>query len=176
MVTKSKCRDFTKHIALQLEALRARRFAELDVETLVDELESVVGRYRHEVYHHAKKLIRILMRPYYVYGDWNDLHHEWFMLCSSIEDSPTLAKAVPADIKEAYKHTRVAAELYGDHGDGWPKKCPWKTLKDLRAAVDAQNAEFIALERAGDADLAALRRAPWKSRRSSIPARRRAAR
>lgn len=162
MAMKRKPADFVKFLASQLEALHARRFDELDMETLVDEFESVVGQSRYALRDHAERLIEILMRPYYVYGDWNDLHFESDMLHSALKDSPSLAKTAPAEIKDAYEMARLKAELHGE--PGWPKRCPWETLKDLLAAVKARDAEYRALEQAGDADFANLRRSPWKSR------------
>jgi len=73
--------DFVKWLQGQLKAFRACRFEELDVEVLGDELESVVGKYRHEVRDRAERLFRILMRREYVYGDWNDLRFEWDGTC-----------------------------------------------------------------------------------------------
>jgi len=100
-------RDFVTFLASQLEAFRARRFDELDVEHVRCELEAVVGRYRHEVAHRARRLIPILMRPYYVYGYWNDLRHEAYMLRSAVEDSPSLAARANREIKGAYFHART---------------------------------------------------------------------
>jgi Domain of unknown function DUF29 len=153
--------DFVKRLESQLRALRGGCFDELDVELLIDEWEGVVAQYRGAVRDHAERLIQILMRPYYVHGDWNDLYFEWDMLRSALKDSPSLAKRAAADIRSAYRPARLRAELHGEHG--WPKRCPWKGLDDLLAAVKARNAEYIALERAGDADFANLHRAPWKS-------------
>jgi hypothetical protein len=52
------------------------------------------------------------------------------------------------------------AEIYGEVG--WPKRYPWKTLEDLRAAVEARGAEYLALDRAGDSIFPNMRRARWK--------------
>lgn len=180
MATDGKRADFAKYLASQLEALRARSFDKLDVETLVDELESVVGHYRHAVGDHPGELIQILLRPYYVYGDWNDLHFESDMLHSALEDSPSLARTAAAQIKDAYDMVRLKAELHGTPGwpENWPKRCPWKTLNDLLAAVKARDADYRALEQAGDADFANGRRVevawrlkPRLERARSSPAR-----
>lgn len=88
--------DFVKWLQGQLKAFRARRFEQLDVEVLGDELQSVVAKYRNEVREHAERLFRILMRREYVYGDWDDLRGEWDMLLEAIKDSPSLAKTAPA--------------------------------------------------------------------------------
>jgi hypothetical protein len=157
---KRQHRDFVNWLESQLKAFRARRFGKLDVEAVGCELEAVVGRYKYEISHRAKRLIPILMRPYRVYGDWNDLRFEWDMLRAALKDSPSLANRAAVNIKRAYKHAIVVAELHGECG--WPKRCPWKTLEDLLAAVEARNAQYLALERAGDADFGGLRRAPWK--------------
>lgn len=151
--------DFVKWLASQLKAFRARRFEKLDVEAVGCELESVVGRYKHAIRHHAERLIPILMRSYYVHGDWNDLHFHWDMLHGAIEDSPSLLKRAAAEIKSAYELARLEAELHGE--GGWPRRCPWKSLAEFRAAVKARDAQYLALERACDADFANLRRAAW---------------
>ncbi|MDE2058782.1 MAG: DUF29 family protein [candidate division NC10 bacterium] len=129
--------DFVKWLQGQLEAFRARRFEELDVEALGDELQGWVATYRYAVEEHAERSFRILKRPEYVYGDWNDLTYESSMLDLAFRHSPSLVKTAAAQIKSAYRLARGRAEL---HGEGrWPAKCPWPTL-------------------------AALRRAPWKSK------------
>jgi hypothetical protein len=158
---KKKHPDFVKWLESQLKAFRSRRFEKVDVEAVGCELEAVVGRYRSEVRRRAERLIPILMRPYHVYGDWDDLRFEWDVLLEAIKDSPSLAKRAAVDVRRAYRGARLSAELHGK--DGWPKRCPWKTLEDLRAAVGAQHRRYLALERAGDADFGGLRRAPWKS-------------
>ena len=153
--------DFVKWLQGQLKAFRARLFEQLDVEALGDELEGVVATYRREVRERAERLIAILMRREYVYGDWTDLWSEWDMLCEAIKDSPSLANTAPAQIKRAYRYARVNAEL---HGEGrWPATCPWRTLEALRRAVRARDREYRVLEQKGDPDFRSLRRAPWKS-------------
>ena len=91
--------DFVKWLQGQLKAFRARRFEQLDVEALGDELEGVLGRYRGEVRECAKRVITILMRREYVYGDWNDLRFEWNVLRRALKTSPSLPKTAPAQIK-----------------------------------------------------------------------------
>ena len=153
--------DFVKWLQGQLKAFRARRFEQLDVETLGEELEGVVVTYRREVRERAGWLFPILMRREYVYGDWNDLRFEWDMVRSALKDSPSLAKTAPAQIKSAYRSARLKAEL---HGEGvWPAKCPWPTLEALRRAVRARDREYLALEQKGDPDFCGLRRATSKS-------------
>lgn len=88
--------DFVKWLEGQLEAFRARRVELMDVEALGKELESLVGRYRHEVQERAKRLIPILMRQEYVYGDWDDLTGECDMLCGGIKESPSLGRTATA--------------------------------------------------------------------------------
>ena len=162
MPKKKAPADFVKFLQSQLKAFRARRFEELDVEVLGDELESVVGRYRYEVRDRAMRLISILMRREYIYGDWDDLRLEWGILCDAIKESPSLTKTAATQIKRAYRHARVNAEL---HGEGrWPATCPWRSLEALRRAVRARDREYLALERKGDPDFGGLRRAPWKSK------------
>ena len=82
--------DFVKWLQSQLKAFRARRFEQLDVEVLGDELESVVEKYRYEVRDRAERLISILMRREYVYGDWNDLRFEWNMVRSALKMGVTV--------------------------------------------------------------------------------------
>ncbi len=151
--------DFVKWLDSQLKAFRRRRFEELDIERVGCELEAVVGRYKREISHRAKRLIPIWMRSYYVYGDWNDLQFEWEMLLEAIKDSPSLAKRAAADIRRAYRTAILTARLHGE--SGWPKRCPWRSLEELLDAVDARDEQYRALERTGDTDFWNMRRAPW---------------
>lgn len=165
MSKKKAPADFVKWIQGQLEAFRARRFEQLDVEALGDELESVVGEYRYAVEEHAERLFRILKRPEYVYGDWNDLMYESSMLDLALRHSPSLAKTAATQIKSAYRLARGEAEL---HGEGvWPAKCPWPTLDALRRAMRARYREYLALEQKGDPDFLDLSPKPRATRSRS---------
>lgn len=147
--------DFVKWFQSQLKAFRARRFEQLDVEAVGNELEGALGKYRGEVRHRAELLMRILMRAERVYGDWDDLKGEWNLLRCALEDSPSLARTVRAQIKRAYESARLKAEL---HGEGrWPARCPWPTLAALARAVRARDREYRDLERRGDRDFVDLR-------------------
>jgi hypothetical protein len=56
-MTKKAPTDFVTWLQGQRNAFRARRFEELDVAVLSDELEGVVGRHRREVGDRAERLI-----------------------------------------------------------------------------------------------------------------------
>lgn len=144
MAAKKAPADFLKWLQGQLKAFRHRRFEQIEVETLGDELEGVVGRCRGEVGERAIRVNEILMRGEYVYGDWHDLTGEWDMLREAIEDSPSLAKTAAARVKRAYESPRLKAEV---HGEGrWPARCPRPTLEALGRAVRGRDREYLALE------------------------------
>jgi len=143
----SKPADFVKYLQRHLNAFRAHQFGKLDVETLVDELESVVGRYRREVRDHAERIIQILMKREYVYGDYTDLWSEWSILTWTIIDSPSLIRTASVQIRRAYESARLHAALHG--GGEWPKQCPWPTLRALRRALRMRHREYRELERKG---------------------------
>lgn len=125
-------------------------------------MEGVVAIYRREVRERAERLIAILMRREYFYGDWYDMTGEWDMLLEAIKDSPSLAKTAPAEIKSAYRLARSEAEL---HGEGrWLATCPWPTLEALRRAVRARDRKYRAIEQKVGWDFLSLLRAPWKSK------------
>jgi hypothetical protein len=136
MGRKRERADFVKWLESQLKAFRARRFEKLDVEAVGCELEAVVGRYRGEVRRRAERLIPILMRPHYVYGDWNDLKFEWDMLRGALEESLSLTQRAPAEIEQSYELALLAAELHGE------RRCP----------EECRHADYLALERESDAD------------------------
>jgi len=165
MSKKKQPIDFVKWLQSQLKAFCARRFDQLDVEALGDELRSVVTTYRYAVEDHAERLFRILMRREYIYGDWTDLMYESSMLDLALRHSPSLAKTAAAQIKSAYRLARSGAEL---HGEGvWPVKCPWPTLDALRRAVRARYREYLALEQKGDPDFGNLRPVPRRAKSRS---------
>ena len=74
----------------QMTALQAGNREALDLPLLASEFESIVGGYLNEVHKRAEIIIGILMRTYWVYGDWTELKLQRDLLLGALDDSPCL--------------------------------------------------------------------------------------
>jgi hypothetical protein len=140
--------DFVLHLQAQLTALQTGDRESLDLALLADEFETVVGNYRYAVGEHARIIIGILLRPYWVYGDWTELRLQRDLLLAALEDSPSLLHSADPQVAAAYEPARCTARLSGQHD--WPETTPWPTLQTLLAAVECADQHYLALEQAHD--------------------------
>ena len=150
--------DFVLRLQAQLTALQAGDREALDLPLLADEFEAVVGSYRHAVQEHAEIIIGILLRPYWIYGDWTELQLQRDLLLGALEDSPSLLSSADQQVFAAYKHAHSTACLQGQHH--WPEITPWPTLPTLLDAVEQADQHYLALEQAHDPRFAQLEPIP----------------
>jgi hypothetical protein len=142
-------KDFCVWLANQLEAVRSRNHEQIDWDELAEEIEGLLARYRGEIKQWAQKIIRVLMRQDFRYGDWNRLRFCHSMLKSAIEDSPSLIEEEAEALGEAYQGAKLQCSLDDLDVSDWPEGCPWPTVAALLETVEMRCAEFARREREG---------------------------
>ena len=150
--------DFVMLLQSQLTALQVGNREALDLPLLASEFESVVGGYRNEIQERAEIIIGVLMRTYWVYGDWTELKLHRDLLLGALDDSPSLMGSADMQVAAAYEHAHGIAVLHGLHY--WPETTPWPTLQILLDAASDADIRYLALEQAHDARFARLEPIP----------------
>ena len=103
--------DFVMLLQTQLTALQAGNREALDLPLLASEFESVVGGYLNEVHKRAEIIIGVLMRTYWVYGDWTELKLQRDLLLGALDDSPCLLSSADRQVTTADGHASCTASV-----------------------------------------------------------------
>jgi hypothetical protein len=129
--------DFNQWIEYTIELLKAQRFDELDIENLVDELESMSKRDKREIFSRLKIVLAHLLKWKYQpgkrSGSWRaSIRNNREDLAQLINDSPSL-KSYPAQIiVDAYASARLdAADETGLELQVFPLHCPFSIDETL---------------------------------------------
>jgi len=121
--------DFYGWIYKNIELLKQRKFSELDVEVLIDELESMAKRDKRELISRLTILIAHLLKwqfqPTRRSGSWQgSIDEQRFKIGKHLGDSPSLNNQLSESIKIAYpdalklaiKETKLSSTIF-------PKNC-----------------------------------------------------
>lgn len=149
--------DYVRHLAdLQAQLLRLHAAAEAgdarlllqearntDWRILLDEFESVVGRYRYGVGHYARRILRNLLQPFLLYFHVQELRHWAYMLEATLRDSPSLLVDVDHQVSEAWDDVLKEAEIMRKIVRTLPAV---RTVSALRGAVQDKQAQAQRLE------------------------------
>lgn len=120
----------------QVELLRARQFDLLDLDNLIDELDSMAKRDRHKVAHRLEKLMMHLlkcqMQPDHISGSWRGtIHEQRRQIIRKLADMPSLKNSLKAFIQDSYPHAVArAAEETGLPRSAFPATDPY-TVEQL---------------------------------------------
>jgi hypothetical protein len=121
--------DFLKWIDHQAAALRARRWNELDVEHLAEEVESLGRSQRRELQSRVRVILQHLLK-----GQRSSMQPSWAStiaanqidLAALLEDNPSLRREVPDAIQAAYPTARrLAAVDMSVPINEFPAICPF---------------------------------------------------
>jgi hypothetical protein len=124
-------RDFALWIAHQAELLRARRFEQLDLDNLIEEIETVGRSERHELRSRLEQLLLHLLKcqfqPARKSGSWlGTLYEQRTRIAAIVKDSPSLRRVIVQFANEAYPHAvRLAGYETGLSPSTFPAANPF---------------------------------------------------
>ncbi len=123
--------DFAIWIDAQIALLREKKFEQLDLDNLIDELDSMGISQKRELLHRLETLIMHLLKCQYqskrISNNWLGTVYEQRRRIDSLLDvSPSLARLLSDDIAKAYPHavSRAATEARLSHS-AFPVSCPY---------------------------------------------------
>jgi len=126
--------DFLKWIANQAAALRARRWDELDIEHLAEEVEALGRSERRELENRTLVIVQHLLKAQHqpMRSGWRaTIRAEQAALARLLRDNPSLRREVPEAIRAIYPEARdLAAEEMGVPIGKLPATCPF-TPEDI---------------------------------------------
>jgi uncharacterized protein YgbK (DUF1537 family) len=132
--------DFAAWLDLQVAALRERRFAELDLDNLIEEVESIRRAEARSVQHHARVVIAQLLQL--AHSTLGDPRRSWKSTADAHRDeletrlTPTLRQELEAGLEKAYARGReIAATVLETEGTdrAWlPRTCPYTPAEILQ--------------------------------------------
>jgi hypothetical protein len=126
-------RDFAAWLDAQVAALRERRFADLDLDNLIEEVESIRRAEARSVEHHARVVVAQLLQL--AHSTLSDPRHCWKATANAHRHqlemcvTPMLRGELNARLEEVYTEGRdIAATVLETEGTDqrWlPEKCPY---------------------------------------------------
>jgi Domain of unknown function DUF29 len=132
--------DFAAWLDVQAAALRARRFADLDLENLIEEVESIRQAETRTVEHHARVVIAQFLQL--AHSTLSDPRRSWKSTANSHRDelearlTPALRAELEAGLEKVYPRGReIAATVLETEGTGrdWlPRTCPYELAEILQ--------------------------------------------
>ncbi|GAO97501.1 hypothetical protein Cva_00133 [Caedimonas varicaedens] len=123
--------DFYGWTMAEAELLRQRKFNELDIEHLIEELESMGASEKREIHSRMEQLLKHLLKwkyqPDLQCRSWkNSIRNQRKALSAVIKDNPSLKPTIPEYIKDAYKDALEGAiEETGVYKKNFPTECPY---------------------------------------------------
>lgn len=120
----------------QIALLRARKFDLLDLDNLIDELDSMAKHDRRSVAHRLETLIMHLLKcqvqPDHITGSWlGTIREQRYQLARKFADMPSLKASIDATVNECYPHARArAADETGLPRAAFPPSNPY-TVEQL---------------------------------------------
>ena len=130
-------RDFYSWIHQNIALLKQGKLAEIDVDILIDELESMAKRDRRELISRLMILIAHLLKwqfqPEKRSNRWqSSMDEQRIQIVRQLEDSPSLKNQLSEYIQQAYpdalklaaKETKLSLKVF-------PQECPYSILKLL---------------------------------------------
>ena len=135
-------RDFSLWIDQQVELLRARKFEQIDLENIIEEIECMGGNLRRELRSRIENIIMHLLKcqyqPEHKSGSWlGTLREQRSCIGELLEDNPSLKRLVNGAVSKRYG-TAVAraADETGLERKAFPAKCPY-------SADDVLDPDFV---------------------------------
>lgn len=129
--------DFLVWINTQAELLRAKHFEQLDLENLIEELEGMARKEKHELKHRLEQLIMHLLKcklqPEQISGSWRGtIREQRIRIQDLLEAMPSLTRLVDEYMARSYAHaTALAADDTGLPRSVFPATIPFSKAQLL---------------------------------------------
>ncbi len=123
--------DYAGWAKEQAALLRSGQFAQIDIDHIAKELESIMGNERREIYHRMIILIAHLLKwqlqPDHRSNSWRStIRIQRSDILNVLKDSPSLKRTIPEQIQDAYPDAKdLAAYETGLINKDLPKLCPY---------------------------------------------------
>lgn len=106
--------DFLVWTSAQIELLRAKQFDRLDLDNIIEELESMARAERREFKHRIEQLIMHLLKcklqPDHISGSWlGTITEQRHSITDLMEEMPSLKPQLDAYITRSYAHAVARA-------------------------------------------------------------------
>ena len=126
--------DFFAWTQTTANLVRAGRWYDVDLHTLVEEITSLGISQKHALGSHLKNLVMHLLKWYYQPGGrqighswWSSIYNARDEIAIILEDSPSLHREVPGLLARRYHAARMLAHVEtGLPLVTFPQECPWQ--------------------------------------------------
>jgi hypothetical protein len=129
--------DFLVWITTQAELLRTKHFDQLDLENLIEELEGMARKEKHELKHRLEQLIMHLLKcklqPEHIPGSWREtIREQRIRIQDLLEAMPSLTRLVDAYMERSYaRAAALAADDTGLSHSVFPATMPFSKVQLL---------------------------------------------
>ena len=123
--------DFYGWAMAEANLLRQRKWDELDIEHLAEELESMGASEKREIRSRMEQLLKHLLKWKYQSDlqcrSWkNSIRNQRKALLAIIKDNPSLKPTIPEYVKDVYEGALDGAvEETGIYKENFPAECPY---------------------------------------------------
>lgn len=123
--------DYAAWAGEQAALLRSGKMNDLDIDHIAEELESIMGNERRELYRRFRALIAHLLKwqfqPDHRSSGWRGtIRYQRADIAHLLKESPSLRRDIPERIREAYPEAReLAADESGLIEEDLPRLCPY---------------------------------------------------
>jgi Rad3-related DNA helicase len=135
-------RDEATWLDEQASLLRARRWSDIDLPNLIEEIEDLARNLRRELRSRLRVVLAHLLKtrfaPEQRSGSWlATIIEQRARLADLLEDSPSLRRLVDAYVEGQYgPAAAIAAAETGLPADRFPELCPFTAAQILAAPID----------------------------------------
>ena len=136
-ITELYDQDYCAWALKNAELLRQGRFAEMDLEHVVEELDELMGNTRRELYRRLRVLLAHLLKwqhqPAERSGGWaGTIRTQRQDIARLFKDNPSLKRYLPEELRDAYGDAvELAAAETGEPIGAFPATCPYTTEQVL---------------------------------------------